>query len=147
MNTLGLTARRLLEGRGKGVALIIDGRDLLERVRIFEGAFALDLAGKYDPIPATVALPPSGHLLGSPTPLYSDGHGRSYVLMCECGEPGCWPLAARIALSDATVTWTDFRQPHRPQWSYQGFGPFVFDRVQYEAALADAAAAFGKPDV
>ena len=94
-----------------------------------------------------MALPPSTHLLGSPLALYSDGDGRSYVLMCECGEPGCWPLAARVTLSDQTVTWADFRQPHRPQWSYEGLGPFVFERGQYESALAEAGAAFGKTDV
>jgi hypothetical protein len=32
-------------------------------------------------------------------------------------------------------TGDSFRQPHRPDWDYSGFGPFVFDRAQYDEAL------------
>ncbi|PZS29673.1 MAG: hypothetical protein DLM58_15100 [Pseudonocardiales bacterium] len=46
------------------------------------------------------------------------------------------------ALGD-TVTWTEFAQDHRPGWDYFGFGPFVFDRLQYERAIAWMVAEFG----
>lgn len=69
--------------------------------------------------------------------------GNAVLLMqCECGEVGCWPLLAKLEVTDTTVTWSDFQQPHRgPQspagwWRYDNLGPFSFDRVQYEAALA-----------
>src|SRR5687767_544224 len=44
------------------------------------------------------------------------GDGRAAVLGCECGEPGCWPLRARITVAEYTVTWDDFVQPYRPDW-------------------------------
>jgi hypothetical protein len=125
---------------GFGVRLLIDGRDLVDLVRDYERAFAGDLAGSYGLLPAADTLPPAGHFLGVSEPYYSGESGRTLLLACECGEPGCWPLEASIRTDDRTVTWTEFKQPHRPQWSYDGFGPFVFDRAAYEVALAKAAA-------
>ncbi|VTR76625.1 hypothetical protein [Cellulomonas hominis] len=65
---------------------------------------------------------------------------RLWLLGCDCGEVGCWPLEADVVLTDHQVTWSGFAQPHRPAWSYAGVGPFVFDRRQYEDAVATSAA-------
>jgi len=35
--------------------------------------------------------------------------------------------------------WAAFKQPHRPQRNYDAFGPFVFEKGQYEEAVRDAA--------
>lgn len=60
------------------------------------------------------------------------------LLSCKgCLEPGCWPLQARVIIGADTVSWQDFWQPHRPRRSYVGFGPFEFDRRDYESAIAD----------
>lgn len=40
-------------------------------------------------------------------------------------------------VSEDTVVWSDFEQHHRKNWRYDSFGPFVFDRGQYEAALSE----------
>jgi hypothetical protein len=56
---------------------------------------------------------------------------------------GCWPLEAGVTLAEESVRWSAFAQPHRRVWSYAGFGPFVFDRRQYEDAVAEAVAALG----
>lgn len=61
--------------------------------------------------------------------------GEAWLLGCDCGEVGCWPLAARITVDGTTVTWSTFQQPHRPDWDYSAFGPFKFDRQQYEKAV------------
>lgn len=37
----------------------------------------------------------------------------------------------------------DFRQPHRPERRYDGFGPFTFSRGEYEAAVAEALRVLG----
>jgi hypothetical protein len=50
---------------------------------------------------------------------------------------GCWPLTARVTVTDATVTWREFRTGHR-DWDLSGVGPFIFDRHAYEATLATA---------
>jgi hypothetical protein len=68
---------------------------------------------------------------------YFSNLGQVYVLGCQCGEVGCWPLLCEVVASPETVAWTDFRQPFRPERSYVGFGPFVFARAQYDEAVAD----------
>ena len=44
-----------------------------------------------------------------------------------------------MLLTEDCVTWSSFAQPFRPAWSDAGFGPFVFDRSQYEAAVVACA--------
>lgn len=68
------------------------------------------------------------------------GPGGTWLLGCTFGEPGCWPLEARIAVEPETVTWTGFTQPHRRERDYTGLGPFVFAREQYEDAARQIAA-------
>ena len=67
--------------------------------------------------------------------------GYVWLLACDCGEVGCWPLEARVVAGGETVTWTDLAQPHRRARSYRGFGDFVFDRASYEHAVREAVAA------
>lgn len=61
----------------------------------------------------------------------------------SCGEWGCWPLLARIVETNASVTWTDFEQPFRPARDDSTFGPFAFERVAYDTALAALQAVIG----
>src|SRR5262245_9817806 len=60
---------------------------------------------------------------------------RIYVLSCDCGEVGCWPLTCIVDAGDSKITWHSFMQPHRPARDYSSFGPFVFERWQFEEAL------------
>ncbi|MFC9435347.1 hypothetical protein [Nocardia sp. NPDC057030] len=64
---------------------------------------------------------------------------KTPLLACECGEWVCWPLQAEITLTEDLATWDNFEQPHRPQRDYRGFGPFRFDRRQYDDALGHLA--------
>jgi hypothetical protein len=61
---------------------------------------------------------------------------RVYLLGCQCGEVGCWPLVARIRTESKFVVWDSFEQPHRKDRDYSKFGPFVFDGEQYRQAIA-----------
>jgi hypothetical protein len=65
----------------------------------------------------------------------SESIGEIYVLGCQCGEVGCWPLKISVTSIPDGYRWSGFTQPHRPERSYDGFGPFLFDSVQYEAAV------------
>lgn len=112
------------------VRILIDGRDLIERVKELETPFALaednpHLAGAYS------GMAPEEWRLRSE----ADADGRRPLLACECGIVDCWPLVARVVLRENTVTWLDFKQPFRPRWSYANLGPFVFKREQYKAEL------------
>lgn len=115
----------------------VDDRDLLEYVRATEMPFAAaeghpDLAGKYAALPAFMAL----------ESLAAQGVVSLYD--CDCGCFGCWPLRVRIAVSENTVAWSEFEQPHRGPnsragwWRYDELGPFEFARGEYAAALARA---------
>ncbi len=132
------------------VDVLINGRHLAELARDVEHPFAAaegspSIAGWYTGLSASAALPPSRLFLGEPSSrLYLNGE-RTDVLGCECGEPFCWPLVCRITVNANTVVWSDFLKPDRQadhptgEWRYDGFGPFEFQRLQYEEALSDAA--------
>jgi hypothetical protein len=61
--------------------------------------------------------------------------GCVYLLGCDCGEVGCWPLECQIQVDGDAVVWHSFKQPHRPERDYSIFGPFVFDARQYREAV------------
>jgi hypothetical protein len=63
--------------------------------------------------------------------------GGVWLLGCECGEVGCWPLQCRLRSDGPMITWDSFRQPHRPERDYSQFGPFIFAQDQYKAAVAN----------
>jgi hypothetical protein len=68
---------------------------------------------------------------------YFAKYGAIYLLGCgHCSEVGCWPITCKIKLACDTITWHEFKQPHRPDRSYWRFGPFVFDSGQYKKAVA-----------
>lgn len=68
---------------------------------------------------------------------------KTPVLACNCGELGCWPLLTRISLTGDIVVWDCFEQPYRPARDYGAFGPFLFDRNQYDKAVNGLDTAIG----
>src|SRR5918994_3771974 len=100
----------------------VDGELLTEVVEAFERAAGMDPPGGYG------GLIPAFFRFG---PLDEHFHGRragadspaTPVLGCDCGEWGCWPFMAHIDVTDTTVTWAAFTQPHRPTRDYTGLGP------------------------
>jgi len=92
-------------------------------VGLVAGYLRIDLAGQF--------------LGGQGTPMFDGSGEKTALLGCGCGEVGCSPLMARVTVAEGTVTWEDFEQPTRPDWNYEGFGPFTFDRAQYERALME----------
>jgi hypothetical protein len=114
----------------------VDGENLVALVKRFEEDKGFIPAGGYS------GLIPS-YLNYGDLRAYFLGHSDTqwpepehlWLLGCDCGEVICWPLAARVIAQPATVTWTEFAQTYRSQWDYSGFGPFIFDRKQYERAV------------
>ncbi|MFJ5610619.1 hypothetical protein ACIQCJ_14675 [Streptomyces sp. NPDC093221] len=117
------------------IILRIDGTPLTELIDRFELNAEMQPAGD-----AYGGLIPEFFRFG---PLEDHFHGRSTnamgpktpLLGCGCGEWGCWPLMARITSTPELVTWDSFEQPHRKTRDYTGFGPFQFDRHQYDDDL------------
>lgn len=56
------------------------------------------------------------------------------LLGCNCGEPGCWMLLIKSQTENNVITWSDFRQFHRPAWKYY-LGPYIFDSSKYHQEL------------
>jgi tetratricopeptide (TPR) repeat protein len=110
--------------------IYINDRALLDIVREIEKSFGESNPGDYSYLIATSVLLPSRYLLDKPDDLDS---GRSMVLGCTCGWPECWCLRVRIAVTDSTVEWSDFRHDFR-DWEYN-LG-FRFDQNQYLAELS-----------
>ena len=119
---------------------VINGNMLTDLIAIFERDRHFEPAGGY------AGLVPQffeyGHfdryLMGE---YESDSYwaklGGIYLLGCDCGEVGCWPLVCRVMSIENTVVWGHFRQPHRPERDYSEFGPFVFDAEQYRRAVEE----------
>jgi hypothetical protein len=118
---------------------MIDGDSLIDCVAAFEAAAGYKPSGSYG------GIIPDHFNFGDLRRYYVAREDRqwprpdhAWLLGCDCGEVGCWPLTARIEVTSATVTWVSFSQEHRPAWNYEGFGPFVFDRDQYATAISKA---------
>jgi hypothetical protein len=124
------------------IRIKVNGVDLPELVREAELPAARaddeeEIAGNYIGLVAGyMRVDLAGQFLGGRgTPMFTGSDDRTALLGCGCGEVGCSPLMARVTVTEDTVTWDDFEQPTRPEWDYDGFGPFTFDRGQYERAL------------
>ncbi|WP_211588939.1 hypothetical protein [Allorhizocola rhizosphaerae] len=133
---IAFTVRWLADRRVHDIVPTIDDQPLLDLIDQFELDAGMHPAGgAYGGlIPAFYRYGPlDEHFLGKENP----GLGpKTAVLACECGEVGCWPLMTRITPTGNLVVWNDFAQPHRPTRDYTTFGPFLFDRDQYDSALA-----------
>lgn len=117
----------------------IDGKSLADLVAVYESDRGYEPAGGY------AGLIPTHFDFGELTLYYEAKETQqwprpdhAWLLGCDCGEVGCWPLTARITVTSQTVTWSNFEQEHRPSRDYNGFGPFVFDHTQYANAVAEA---------
>jgi hypothetical protein len=121
------------------VTPVVDGTPLPEMIAAFERDQHFEPAGGYGGlIPEWFEYGPlDRYFLGNFEKAgYFARMGRVYLLGCQCGEVGCWPLTARIRTGDESVTWDFFQQPHRKERDYAGFGSLVFDAKQYVEALA-----------
>lgn len=135
LRVIEFTVRRRPDLQIHEVVPTIDGQLLLDLIDRFEvGSDMRPAGGAYGGlIPAYYRYGPlDEHFLGKENP----GLGpKTAVLACECGEVGCWPLMTRITPTGNLVIWDGFEQIHRPTRDYTAFGPFLFDRAQYDQAL------------
>jgi hypothetical protein len=135
LHTIEFAVRQRPGPRVHEVVPVLDGRPLLELIDRFETSSAMRPAGgAYGGlIPAHYRYGPlDEHFLGKAT----RGLGpKTAVLACECGEVGCWPLMTRITPTGNLVVWNEFEQIYRRTRDYTAFGPFLFDRAQYDHAL------------
>ncbi|WP_225726540.1 MULTISPECIES: hypothetical protein [unclassified Nocardia] len=125
---------------------------IMRRDRVIPRVDGVPLTDLIDRFELDAGMRPAGGAYGGLVPAYARSlrmdahfHGMSTmamgskipVLVCECGEWGCWPLLAEITVTDDFVIWDRIEQPYRPARDYTAFGPFRFKRKQYDRALRD----------
>lgn len=116
------------------VHIYINGKKLSSLAKIIEAPFAAaegypQLAGIYAPLRASDLL----SILEGEWYCYDEDSAVVYSSLV--GEIGDWPLSVKIEENEKYVVWKGFKQYFRENWSYEGLGPFVFDRRQYECQL------------
>ena len=117
------------------VGVVIDSHPLGDSVAAFERSASMPIPGGYGPLNFEQQVDyfewfTGTHNLDWPAP------GRTWLLGCPgCGTDACSPIECAVDLSDDFIVWRDFVDPHRPEGDYSGFGPFVFDRLQFESAI------------
>jgi hypothetical protein len=119
---------------------VVNGLSLSQAVLRFEQERRFLPAGGYGGlIPSWFNYDPlTNYFLGNFEPSsYFSAMARIYVLGCECGEVGCWPLVCKVNPMRDKIVWDSFQQPHRPERDYSTFGPFEFCEPQYRGAVAD----------
>jgi hypothetical protein len=122
------------------VVPVVDGIELTDRIDEFELEQRMEPAGPgaYMGLSPAQCAPTEAHYLGQNPSFVTKG--RAPLLGCGgCGEWACWPLWVRIVVGETTITWTEFEQPYREGRDHSRFGPFVFDRREYESALSELA--------
>ena len=131
---------------GGAISLVprVDGTPLTELIEAFEAGLNDSPVGGYGGIvPEYFRFGDlSKYYLGCENQQWP-APGHLWLLGCACGEVGCWPLSAQVTVTDSTVMWSAFSQPFREHRDYSGFGPFEFDRTQYEIAVREAVAGLG----
>jgi hypothetical protein len=143
-STLDFMVAPIAGGQARELLPLVDGRSLVDLVAVFEAERGYEPSGAYAGI-----IP--DHFRFGDLSLHYEGRAErqwprpnhAWLLGCDCGEVGCWPLTARITVTGTDVIWSHFSQDHRPGWDYAGFGPFFFERQQYAAAVTRAGETFG----
>jgi hypothetical protein len=126
----------------RSIVPIVNGVRLTTLIKEFESEH------QYKPVGGYAGIVPAHFNFGSldqyfmassPNPVLPGQ--RCYLLGCECGEVGCWPLEAHIVVYEREIVWESFKQPFRPERDYSSFGLFRFDLDQYRQSVVALAAA------
>lgn len=135
------------EGTVQQIVPMVDGRLLVDLLEEYERDRGFDVVGGH----AGLVLDYFGvgdlrrYLLGEQEPW----PGRRVPLLgCTCGDLVCCPLVASVDRGDEVVRWSGFQSRRGGRRDYVGFGPFVFDKPDYDAAVeavAEATVALWQP--
>ncbi|WP_307760990.1 hypothetical protein [uncultured Phascolarctobacterium sp.] len=58
------------------------------------------------------------------------------IFGCVCGVTECEPFTIRVDEGRRVVVWYDFSRAFRGDWTYRNLGPYVFEKEQYDDAIA-----------
>lgn len=121
-----------------GVEFVVDDRPFRDYVVDDEGCpLATGDVSLFD---SGLAAPAEVLLQQEPFDPELTGSGRTPILMCQCGDPYCGALMARISVTDQSVTWTDWAWDHfyKPSRPAINIPDFIFEVRQYADELVRA---------
>jgi hypothetical protein len=126
----------VLHGPVPGIVPIIDGTSLIEMTRTYEREHGIFVGGYGGIDPRdNDASPVESYGLEPPPGIDPDEEPEKVRLLgCDCGILDDQPLLATAVLDADAVIWRDFVNPFRDE-TYDEFGPFAFDRAEYDRAL------------
>lgn len=128
----------LLDGAAIAVTPCIDGTSLSDLAQAYEISRGYDdPAGGYGGlVPKYLDYGPlDEYFLARGESPGRQANGAQYLLGCQCGDVGCWPLMGRIIASKGAYEWRDFLNPCRDARDYKGLGPFRFEASAYVHAI------------
>ncbi len=140
--------------RTEELAILINGRDLIDLLREVELPFAIredypPMAGDYRGVSPDDLFEDAGALLGDPKKGWNTVEGQVVLLGHTCGDVYCWPMSVRVTVDKDRIIWSDFEQQHRDasmgedQWTYEALGPFAFDHRQYMREVERMVSTYG----
>lgn len=126
------------------VTPVVDGTPLSELIECFEREQGFEPAGGYGGIiPDLFDFGPlDRYFLGESESEYFSHDRACYLLGCQCGEVGCWPLSARISKTETEIVWDRFAQEHRLHRDYSHFGPLRFEIMRYSTTIVELKSRF-----
>ncbi len=137
-----------LSSGATSVVPFIDGTSLIDLITAYEDArgYTDPLGGYGGIIPEYMQYGPiDDYFMARGISLCRQPDGAQYMLGCQCGEVGCWPLMAKIRSTASRYEWGGFHNPCREARDYSRFGPFIFERATYERAARDVATRLTAP--
>jgi hypothetical protein len=122
----------------------IDDVPLTELIEHFERERGMEPVGGYGGlVPSFFCYGPlDRYFLGRSEGEFFKKKSEYYLLGCQCGEVGCWPLSARITATEDSVVWDRFAQEHRRERDYSAFGPFTFELPAYKKTIEEISSRF-----
>ena len=123
------------------VNVYVNNKNLKDILKEYENQFDKESAGKYEGIRLLYFDDVIKHFTGNIKESILNFSGKSQLLGCPCGEPGCWPFFANIKIDKNKIIWNGFEQPHRKinspggYWDYCNLKAFEFDKNDYESKL------------
>lgn len=119
------------------ISIYVNDESLIEHMKRYEAQFEPEIAGLYEGLNIDLVDHIEAHFTGR---LQEDDifnyEGKTLVLGCNCGLPGCWPLLVKITETGDSIIWSHFEQPHRTEdsaggyWDYSNF-PLHFHKREY----------------
>ncbi|MBB6022292.1 hypothetical protein HNR77_003389 [Paenibacillus sp. JGP012] len=120
------------------ISIYVNDESLIERMKRYEAQFESEIADLYEGLNIDLVDHIEAHFTGR---LQEDDifnyEGKTLVLGCNCGLPGCWPLLVKITEIGDSIIWSHFEQPHRTEdsaggyWDYSNFRPLHFHKRDY----------------